>query len=122
MLKGVSFPAMWLWLLLLALGAVSASATTYYGCFICKYRPVVGIGATCDQVGDGQNGDGWKCDEVNDLPWPDGPSCTLSGGPCLNSNAGGGGSGTGGSTTCQTSGFCPAECFSCGGGFGRPAN
>jgi hypothetical protein len=36
---------------------------------------------------------------------------------------GGGGDGTGGgsgggSNPCQTSGFCPAECFSCGGGGG----
>lgn len=96
-----------------------------YGCFYCKPVAPTGLGATCKQVGDGQNGDGWQCRETADLPWPDGPLCTVSGGPCYNVDVSGGGgsAGGGGSSSCQTMGFCPAECFSCGGGGGgRPAN
>jgi hypothetical protein len=48
--------------------------------------------------------------------------CTLSGSPCTGGSGGGGGggggTGGGGGNQCQTSGFCPAECFSCGGGGG----
>lgn len=52
--------------------------------------------------------------------------CTLSGDSCTGGSGGGsaGGDTGGGENQCQTSGFCPAECFSCGGGggFGGFAN
>lgn len=56
--------------------------------------------------------------------------CTEGGSYCsvITVTAGGGGgggtSGGTGSNPCQTSGFCPAQCFSCSGGLGdggRPA-
>jgi hypothetical protein len=52
--------------------------------------------------------------------------CTLSGNACTGGSGGGGGggggTGGGGGNPCQTTGFCPAQCFSCGGGgFDRPA-
>jgi hypothetical protein len=56
-----------------------------------------------------------------------GSFCTEGGDYCTIVDAGGGGGGTGGGgtgsggTTCQTTGACPAECFSCSGGNGRPA-
>jgi len=55
-----------------------------------------------------------------------GSSCTESGFYCTDVNAGGGGGGGtggggGGGGTCQTDGFCPAECFSCSPNGGRPA-
>lgn len=34
---------------------------------------------------------------------------------------GGGDTGGGGGSSCQTTGFCPPECFSCSGSGGRPA-
>lgn len=52
-----------------------------------------------------------------------GPYCSEDGIYCSVVDAGGGGgtgSGGGGTNPCQTSGFCPAQCFSCSGG-GRPA-
>lgn len=107
-------------LLLLALLPGTASATTrhYEGCFVCDFILPTGSQAECSQVGDGENGTGWQCAETD---FPDGPLCTTSGGACYNVSVNGGSGGTGGSQTCQTTGFCPAECFSCDGGRGRPA-
>lgn len=52
-------------------------------------------------------------------------SCEVSGDFCsvITVDGGGGGGGTGGGggdNPCETLSFCPAECFSCGGGGGRP--
>lgn len=98
------------------------AAANYEGCFTCEYTSVTGIGAECNQVEDGQYGEGWQCSETNDLPWPNGPSCKTSGGICyfIRVNAGGGGGGGGGGDTCErgAGGVCPAECFSCGGSGG----
>ena len=106
--------------LLLAL-AGRASATTYYGCMKCKYSSLVGIGAYCVSVGHEQYGQGTQCDETNTgLPWPNETTCSISGSPCYNVVVTDGGGGGGGSA-CGTTGFCPAECFSCSGGGGRPA-
>lgn len=51
--------------------------------------------------------------------------CSVGGDFCTDITVDGGGSGggtggSGGSNPCYTTGFCPAECFSCGGGGGRP--
>jgi len=58
------------------------------------------------------------------FPWPS--VCVADGNFCssIDVNGGGGGGGTGGGGgggACATTGFCPAECFSCSGGGGRPA-
>jgi hypothetical protein len=48
-----------------------------------------------------------------------GAYCSESGSFCNSISVGGGGGGTGGSgggTSCSYQGYCPAECFSCGGG------
>jgi len=54
-----------------------------------------------------------------------GSSCTESGTYCTDITVGGGdgsgGGSGGGSGSCQYTGFCPAECFSCSGSGGRPA-
>lgn len=47
--------------------------------------------------------------------------CKFSGNPCTGgqpSGGGGGGGWGGGGGACGGTGFCPAECFSCGGGGG----
>jgi hypothetical protein len=120
--RGTLVGALLLWVFLVVPGSVSAA--TYYGCQICKYVSVVGVGEMCWGVGHQENGDGTICTETNDAPWPNGPSCYLQGGPCYNvvvTDGGGGWSGGGGSGACNVGGgqFCPAECFSCGSG--RPA-
>ena len=47
-----------------------------------------------------------------------GSYCTEDGNACswVNGGGGGGGTGGGGGGSCTSTGFCPAECFSCGGG------
>jgi hypothetical protein len=56
-----------------------------------------------------------------------GTYCSESGSACYGIIVGGGGGGTGGtaggsgSTCSYVNGWCPAECWSCGGGGGRPA-
>lgn len=52
--------------------------------------------------------------------------CSVAGNFCADITVNGGGNGSGGSggsNVCETTGFCPAECFSCAGGSGggRPA-
>lgn len=58
------------------------------------------------------------------LAWPPSTWCTEAGTFCstivVNGGGGGGGTGGGGGGSCGGGGFCPAACFSCGGG-GRPA-
>jgi hypothetical protein len=104
-------------------GAVSATATLI-GCFTCSYAHITGMGQICKSAGCEHEGDGWECYEDNSLPWPDGPECSTNGQACYETCAGGGDGGSGGGgggSSCGGSGFCPAECFSCGGGGGRPA-
>ena len=112
-------------LLLFTVGAENARAhiSTYYGCFNCKYIHLTSEAAICSGAAPLQGGEGWICYEDDTLPWPDGPTCWTNGQACTNGGDGGGGTGSssgGGSDPCATSGFCPAQCFSCGGS-GRPA-
>lgn len=47
--------------------------------------------------------------------------CRIRGNPCTSgggTGGGGGGGWGGGGGACSSTGFCPAECFSCGGGGG----
>ena len=112
-------------LLLLMAGAENARAaiTTYYGCYNCQYVHLTGTAEECRPAGVLQGGEGWTCYEDNSLPWPAGPSCWTNGQACTNGGTGGGtGSASGGgSDPCATTTFCPAQCFSCSGGGGRPA-
>lgn len=110
---------------LLLLGALGLSSLILprpvEGCEICKYwfflgyapcRPATGseVGATgCENYYDPI--EGFSCEESGSYC----TTVTVSGG------SGGGSGGSGGSDPCMTSGFCPAECFSCAGGGGRPA-
>lgn len=93
--------------------AASASTTTWEGCFNCSDQ---GPGSHyCEGAYEGA---GWRCTETDIQGFT---VCSITGGACLNPDygGGGGGGGTGGGGNCNTSGFCPAECFSCGGS-GRP--
>lgn len=120
MSKGGGLAAACLWLLLLLGGAGAASATIYEGCYKCE---AIGWGGDsyCKPVGNGQHGDGTRCEED-----PLGPWCSMAPNPCYNVDVSGGGGGSGGSggggSACNVGGssFCPAECFSCAG-TGRPA-
>lgn len=112
----------------LLVGALALSSFTLprpvLGCEVCKYYFFLGF-APCRPVEEGETGatictnhsdiSGFSCEESGDFC----SSITVTGG----GGGGTGGVGGGGSDPCQTSGFCPAECFSCsGGGGGRPAN
>jgi hypothetical protein len=111
-------------LFVLGAGNALASITTYYGCFNCKPIHPTSEAATCNDAGVLQGGSGWICYEDNTFPWPDGPACWTNAQACTNGGDGGGGvggTGGGGNSTCTTAGFCPAQCFSCSGGGGRPA-
>lgn len=94
-------------------------------CEICKYTFFLGY-SPCHTPAENESGttickdvytvlDGFHCEE-------DGNACgviTVHGG---GSGGSGGGGSAGGTDPCATTGFCPAECFSCGGGGGgRPA-
>ena len=98
-----------------------ASTVTYEDdCYTCNNTAILGIDQECGTPPDYSYGTGTTCHElrINGLP----TACYTSGFECyrITVNGGGGGSGgTGGGGSCHSSGFCPAECFSCSGG-GRP--
>jgi hypothetical protein len=111
--------------LLLVLGALGfffwALPQPAASCEICEYKFFLGF--KCRPVTEKEVGStictgtyspvgGYTCEES-------GTFCT---GITVDGGGGGGtGSGGGDGSSCQTSGFCPAACFSCGGGGGRPA-
>jgi hypothetical protein len=90
-------------------------------CELCKYNIFLGY-SPCRPVGPDEVGSTVCTDSYDPLG---GFSCEESGTFCSSITAGGGGGagGAGGDgSACHTSGFCPAQCFSCsGGGGGRPA-
>lgn len=68
----------------------------------------------CEPVGAGESGN-TNCSSPEEASC----CCRFSGSPCSGSGGSGGGGGGGwggGGGACSGSGFCPAECFSCGGG------
>ena len=79
----------------------------------------------CKATGDRETGVTLCTDEYE--PLTNTTYCNESGDFCTVVDAeggGGSGGGSGGGDTsnpCLTTGFCPAECFSCSGGGGRPA-
>jgi hypothetical protein len=92
------------------------------GCEICKPNFFLGF-VPCRAVAEDEVGATVCQDQYDPIG---GFTCEESGTFCTGitvSGGGGGGNGGsgGGSGSCQTSGFCPAFCFSCGGGGGRPA-
>lgn len=104
----------WLTMALIAVAFVALSvlvpqpAAACQKCADAKFNPDF-----CFPAGQGEagmtictNGD-WGCHL-------DGAACTGGSG----GGGGGGGTGGGGGGACSGSGFCPAECFSCGGGGG----
>lgn len=100
---------------------LSASATSYYGCFNCRPRGLTGFGGTCSGAGNGGTGAGTRCDEDStDLPYPNDVTCATSGNACYETDVtdGGGGLSSGGDVCTKggPGGFCSAQCFSCGGG------
>lgn len=99
--------------LVVALGSFGipgvSSASVEYGCFDCGGR----LAQYCAPA---REGGGWRC--VLDEVAPGLVVCRVEGGACLNPDYGGGSGGAGGSGGggCGSDGFCPASCFSCGGG------
>jgi hypothetical protein len=91
------------------------------GCELCYSSLINPTRSYCRQVNELETGVTNCVTYVDNLG---GSSCSESGTYCSYVNAGGGGSGGsgggGGGNGCSTAGFCPAECFSCGGGGGRP--
>lgn len=92
------------------------------GCEICKVNLFLGP-APCRSVTEDEVGSTICQDQYDPIG---GFTCEESGTFCSGITVGGGGGraggggGTGGNP-CQTSSFCPASCFSCSGGGGRPA-
>lgn len=91
-------------------------------CAICKHFFFLGY-VPCQPVLEGEVG-ATVC--TNHYDPISGFWCEESGDFCSGIMAGGGGGSTGGSgggsDPCGTTGFCPAECFNCADGGGRPAN
>lgn len=109
-------------LVLCALGLFWVLPQPARGCEICEYKFFLGF--HCRPVTDTEVGS-TNC-QLYYSPFG-GTTCEESGTYCSVIGAGGGGGGgTGGSGggdggSCQTTGACPASCFSCSGGGGRPA-
>lgn len=103
-------------LVVLAFSAVAAApASAEIDCQKCTF--ILFVGSHCDPAATGDSGK-TSCTEGDG-------KCILSGTACTGtwgggSGTGGGGGGGGTDPTCSTTGFCPAECFSCAGGGGRP--
>jgi hypothetical protein len=73
---------------------------------------------SCTTAGPGEIGN-----TICEVPEEASCCCKYKGETCTGGSGGsgsGGGTGGGGGNQCATTGFCPAECFSCGGGGGRP--
>lgn len=92
--------------------ALPAAAQT---CEICK-KGVLTSYAWCRPVQQEETG-ATNCVDYSSIA---GPYCLESGNFCSwvsvgGGGSGGGGEGGGGGSGCTGSGFCPAECFSCGG-------
>lgn len=107
-------------LLLVAVAALSVLTATPasaapFPCNECTY--IVFNGEVCDAV---------EAEEKGRTDCNSTARCILSGSECTGPSSGGGGGGGGGDDTggggagCNTTGFCPAECFTCSGGGGRP--
>jgi hypothetical protein len=98
------------------------SVSKLFACETCK--SFLGFYGHCAAVAENETGY-TQCATVPSL---DGTTCIYSGDFCSSitvtgSGSGGGGTGGGGGSTCTgNGGFCPAECFSCGGGGGGPLN
>jgi hypothetical protein len=90
------------------------------GCEICKANLFLGF-VPCRSVTEDEVGSTICQDQYDPIG---GSTCEESGTFCSGITVGGGGGGAGGTggaggNPCQTSSFCPASCFSCGGGGGR---
>ena len=117
------FPA-----LLVVLCVVAALPAPAFACYKCKYtvsRAIVV--ASC--IFAGSNETGYSGCTTRAVPGENASECVFSGNFCTIIDVGGGGggagggSGSGGGGTCAGGAAgCPAECFSCGGGGGGPAN
>jgi hypothetical protein len=100
---------------LLGLAApIAASATTFWGCLMCRYGTrLTFANDTCEQVGHNQEGYTACTEESLGLD----QFCSEGGSPCFNVDVdggsggwGGGGGGGGNSCTIVGGGVCPASC------------
>jgi hypothetical protein len=104
-------------LLALASPAVSTVTTFSDNCYYCKFVLPTGNAAHCREVPSDANGN-TVCEEDDTLPWPVGPTCSLSGDACFNDVVNGGGSSSGGggsdgSCTVTGGNSCPPWCGAC---------
>ncbi|HBL26171.1 MAG TPA: hypothetical protein DD490_04975 [Acidobacteria bacterium] len=107
-----------------ACGLLLGSSTEVAACATCEIFSFPGNSWYCDPVMEGETGAEF-CQTVYDY-FSAKYDCHESGNFCSDINAGGGGSGGsgsggGGGSSCNTAGFCSAECFTCSGGGGRPS-
>lgn len=112
-----------LWVVMVGLLAVGPLATSARACEECDWTITVHLAnnAYCRSVGPNEVGS-THCNLIFD-PLTPSIDCYESGSFCSTITVTGGGGGTGGGGTsgggCGGSGFCPASCFSCGGGGAR---
>lgn len=83
-------------------------------CYKCTY--ILFVGLTCDSSLEGGESGKRQCNNNGCILT--GLSCTAP--PGGGGGGGGDGDGGGGGGACGSTGFCPAECFTCPGGGGRP--
>lgn len=104
---------------LMLAGAQGAAWAECGTCQVCRERSRLTIPADYCSVASDE--EGYMCCSLDSIGIA--TYCSMSGSACYGINVGGGGGGTGGggggggSCTYQ-SGWCPPECFSCGGGGG----
>lgn len=108
-----------------ALGFLVAPAKATAACEKCvdRWQVILSGGQSwCVPVKEDETGATLCTDGVTAIG---GSWCSESGTFCNSITVGGGGGGGtvggGGSNSCQTTGYCPPECFSCSGSGGRPA-
>lgn len=104
---------------LMVVAAQGAAWAVCGNCQVCRERTRITLAADFCAVANGENGS-MCCSEQTYGPQT---FCTESGSACygiiVGGGGGGGGTGGGGGGGCGSyGGFCPAECFSCGGGGG----
>lgn len=108
--------------ILFAFIASFEAASVVQACQVCDFHYFTGnlaVYAFCRSAGPDEVGATY-CTTTYD-PLTPAIDCTESGTFCTTITVGGGSGGSGGGGGCTGSGFCPASCFSCGGGGRGPA-
>lgn len=104
---------------ILWVGSQAAAWAACGTCQVCIEKTILTIPR--DFCGTANDQDGYMC--CSPESYGVATYCHMDGAPCYGINVGGGGGGTGGGgggggSCSYNSGWCPPECFSCGGGGG----